>query len=697
VIRSLTAAVLLALAVFRAFADTNELDVAKSALRDGLWDVARRHAGVVESDEARLLVLESLAREGKWSELLSAHDGMGYPVGDGFVYYRALALCRSGSAEAASNVLVKARFSDPGYARPAARLRAELAMAAGRIDVALEELVQAGGEDPDTKLMMADLRQRDGDREVALRLWRDVLAATNAPERVRAVAAVGLGDAAVISNLLATVTSGEVRRFLNFNLGMVQLSSESSFAEGERRIRDAVRDSPDAEGAREAFYALASRRLARKEFAAAAAVYADALEIWPEASKDPALHEGRGMAFSQLGRTDEAVAEFLRTEELSADPERKARAAARAADVLSVAGRVKEATAVYQRVRDAYPDTVTSARLADVLRLREAEERARELYAAFRFDEARIEFERLAKLDAANADRLSLYCVMCVYGIGDDEAAERLATGLAASAVDVNVRAQVSLWLAKYNYNRSRWREARSLFDAYVKLAPRSADAPQALVWSARASLADNDFAGVLSTVARLLADYPDSVYRAAGMMVQGEALIELARFDEAVLVLERTLLVPGVVKEDRIRAGLLRADALFAMGADNPVRYEAALEAYSSLRNGESLPAGQELMVSFKMARTLDKLKRREEAVDMYYSKVLLAYRAGRLAGIAYDDLARATFARAAFLLAEEFESRGRIRQAVHVLDLVRTSDVPAADEAVRRIDRLTRKGVFP
>jgi len=150
-------------------------------------------------------------------------------------------------------------------------------------------------------------------------------------------------------------------------------------------------------------------------------------------------------------------------------------------------------------------------------------------------------------------------------------------------------------------------------------------------------------------------------------------------------------------VKEDRIRAGLLRADALFAMGADNPVRYEAALEAYSSLRNGESLPAGQELMVSFKMARTLDKLKRREEAVDMYYSKVLLAYRAGRLAGIAYDDLARATFARAAFLLAEEFESRGRIRQAVHVLDLVRTSDVPAADEAVRRIDRLTRKGVFP
>ena len=52
-----------ALTLFASFAD--ELEVASEALRDGLWQVARRHATPATNDTARLVVLESWASEGR--------------------------------------------------------------------------------------------------------------------------------------------------------------------------------------------------------------------------------------------------------------------------------------------------------------------------------------------------------------------------------------------------------------------------------------------------------------------------------------------------------------------------------------------------------------------------------------------------------------------------------------------------------
>ena len=82
------------------------------------------------------------------------------------------------------------------------------------------------------------------------------------------------------------------------------------------------------------------------------------------------------------------------------------------------------------------------------------------------------------------------------------------------------------------------------------------------------------------------------------------------------------------------------------------------------------------------------------DQAIDEYYSRVVLAYRDGRAEGSPYDDDARAAFSRAAFRLAEEYESRGSDAQAVAVLRLVVTASVPASAEAEKRIERIHRKG---
>ena len=48
----------------------------------------------------------------------------------------------------------------------------------------------------------------------------------------------------------------------------------------------------------------------------------------------------------------------------------------------------------------------------------------------------------------------------------------------------------------------------------------------------------------------------------------------------------------------------------------------------------------------------------------------------------------------RAAFALADHYESKGNDVQARNILKSVAESDVPAADEARKRIERLKEKG---
>ena len=101
------------LAVFAAAAFADDLPIARKALRDGLWEIARSHAAGSDSDEARLITVESYAREGNWTGLLSALSSWNFPAAEPFVYYRALALARSGEAQAAEGLLKKTVFSDP--------------------------------------------------------------------------------------------------------------------------------------------------------------------------------------------------------------------------------------------------------------------------------------------------------------------------------------------------------------------------------------------------------------------------------------------------------------------------------------------------------------------------------------------------------------------------------------------------------
>lgn len=643
------------------FAD--ELAIAREALRDGLWSVARKHAEAAcpEAGESALLViLESYASENRWDEVKSELVKAGaVSTNAAFAYYRAA--CE------------------------------------GRIDEAIQLLREGSdSEGSAVKMLEADLFVRKGDFDSAKNLWREVLALTNISERVRAVASVNLGDSALLRTAYSNTISTVSKRMIALRLGRVLVEDDATFAEGERLIRATVTDSPDADGAREAIIALVAADVRRSRWPEAIKASAEAVEMWPDIARNALLQECRGTSLSKLGKGDEALQALVRAEELSEDDASRARIILKAGEVLSDLGRGAEAMFKYRTVLEKYPSTETAKKLKRIVDLREKEMRGRGLYGEYRFEEAYKAFSEVAEADPSRVDRMAFYRVLCLYGLGRDEEAASKAAELAARCDDLSVRAEATLWIAKLTYNRGEWKASMQHFLDYANMRADSPTAPSAVLWATRAAFAASDFPRAIAVATLLAERYPDAKEVSPALVVQAEALIEQSRFDEAVLVLERVALSSAATDEDKLHATVLKADALFALGADNAIRYENALEAYRMVSLGPGLDAGLRLSIAFKIGRVLEKLKRPDEAIDQYYTEVVLAYRNGRMSGLRFGDEARAAFSRAAFRLADIFEGRGRDRSAIDVLRLVVESSVPAAEEASKRMERIMKKGRF-
>lgn len=651
-------------AAIAATAAAGDLDIARQALRDEAWEIAREYAGKAAAagatNEARLVILESFASEDRWKDVKASVDAWPDAKGAAFDYYRAVA----GGDHAAAAAILRGKASPEG-------------------------IVAA-------KLFEADALAKSGRRDDAVAIWRDVCAATNVGERALATASVNLMDAAPLRRAYAVMRSAKLRRLVGLRLGRVLVGNAATAAEGARLIRAIVRDAPDADGAREAFLALADAEVSARRWKEAEEAFREAVEIWPDAAKSSAVQEGRGWVLHMLGRNEDALEAFHLAAELAADDPARATAATKEGDMLAALGRDEKATEKYREVIAKYPKTDVAAKLKRVVEIRELEAKGRDLYREYRFEAAHRTFDEVAAADPARRPRMEFFSVLCLFGEGLDEAACRKADALVKDCPDKEVRAETMLWLAKVRYNRREWKESRRLFAECAKEFRDDAKAADALLWAARAAFAGSDFQSAIRLSTQLAAKRPPEPVVAQALLVQGEALIELARFDEAVLVLERVAAAETAGPADRLRAQTLRADALFAMGADNPARYTAALDAYRAILFGDVLSPSARLVVSFKIAKALEKLKRMKEAVDQYYTQVVLAYRDGRMRKVRYDDDARAAFSRAAFRLADEYEGGGDDRRALSVLELVANSDLHAAEEARRRIAKLTSKGMF-
>jgi len=313
-------------------------------------------------------------------------------------------------------------------------------------------------------------------------------------------------------------------------------------------------------------------------------------------------------------------------------------------------------------------------------------------YRLYRFDTAMKDFATVGEADQSRRDEARHVITRCLYALGRDKEAQASAKAFIAAFPESSHLPDMILWIGKFDFNRGKFADARKMFIEYVTRWPSAEWADAALLWAARAAVDDADFKSAVEGVARLVREYPKSLRMTEARLVQASALMELARFSESVLLLDQ-IIATDPTSEWAEEAKLRKGDSLFAMGADNSDRYLKALVTYREALQHPTLSASQILQLNYKAARCLEKLKRIDEAIDAYYSDVVIRYQTNHAQGVWYDDSASGLFVRAAFNVADLYEQKGRSNAAIKVLVRILETDVQGKDEVRARIERLRKK----
>ena len=382
-------------------------------------------------------------------------------------------------------------------------------------------------------------------------------------------------------------------------------------------------------------------------------------------------------------------------------------------------GHVEDAVAVYRLILD----EAAKRRPTPEQRVRALSGRGKALYRVYRFSEAEADFAAVGKLDESRRDEMDFLIVLCKYGAGGDREASAAARALLARMADSPLRVDLQMWLATYDAGHREWPAAIAGFEACATNANVKAERRvEAFVRAARCAVELPDFQKALelavgastNVVANAEAasgaegaakPSADATWAAEALVLQGEALSELGRFEDAEFVLERAARANGGEAMQH-RAALVRANCYFVMGAGDAKRYQSAIDAYGMIQKDESYSPSQRIAASYNMARALEKLNRLDEAADVYYTNVVQAYWDGvrpdgspgaeNAPRVWFDSSARQYFSRAVYNLADHYESRGELQQAARMLEYLVRAGLPAKDEARRRIARLKEKGGF-
>ncbi|MBO5940525.1 MAG: tetratricopeptide repeat protein [Kiritimatiellae bacterium] len=723
------------------------LDVAKQALADGVWHSALTAADEVSLDpgntnlaersEARLIALEALAHMEDDSEIRRRLAEWKDETSDRFRYWKVRSLVRVGDFVQAEGALEKP-FADSTLELPVACLKASLFMASGKYQDALEVM---SGKDIEAAKGLAG--------EDARLIVAEALGKTDKKRRSNQM----------LASLFKDASRKEIKLRAGFLLGFSEMEDSATYTTGVDRVKGLLRSNPGDKISELAAKSFADRLLAAGDALGAEDEYRRYFEIFPAAALNVEVLEGRGQALFRLGRFSEASSAFARAEQLVESAEDKARLAylqasacvsegkfssaasnfersasyggenaPRAcysqADALERSGEIQRASAIYSELAenggvwavkselrlisisvrngmlgeaiDRYtkvlesPDGLSDDEVTDAYL-----GRGRACYRDYRFKEAAADFEIVAARRPALADGMRFLMALCLYGAGRDVEAKKAAVKLMNSTADDELRADLNLWCAKYDYNHGEYKEALGRFVEYASFRKGTSSSADALLWAARCSSAQMEYSKAveLATQAANCAGADKSLFMEA-LFVQGEAVMELGRYPEAAQLFDRVASQAG---EGALyqKALMLKADALYAMGAGDMNRYEEAIGAYRMLFDAGGLSPDLKIEASFKIARALEKLRRTKDAMDQYYKNVVLSYFEETSKGVLLGAPARTFFSRAAFYLVDYYIAAGESRAVKKILERVVASDVPAAKEAKRRLEEMNLKGL--
>ncbi len=250
---------------------------------------------------------------------------------------------------------------------------------------------------------------------------------------------------------------------------------------------------------------------------------------------------------------------------------------------------------------------------------------------------------------------------------------------------------EVMFWAGKYYYNEAKYKDAELSFASIADLYPNHEITPHALYWAGRSATAQDQFTKALEYYSTLAKDHPNSPRLAEARFAQGEVLSELGEFSRAILAFDEVIKnYPTSIWSDLARGR--KGDCNFALGADNPIRYKEAKAAYQMLLQSATAPADAKLQAMYKIGRCDEKMDKITDALSKYM-EVIYAYLNGEFDKSQSNTL---WFTRAAFSAGAIKEEAEDWREAVNIYNRIIEANVPAADEARKRVESIQQKHFY-
>lgn len=374
---------------------------------------------------------------------------------------------------------------------------------------------------------------------------------------------------------------------------------------------------------------------------------------------------------------------FARLAEKHPDASEAQEALLRIAEMDDADGELDKAIEGFERMIKTYPNSVFHP---DALY-----GRGLAYYRLLRFEDALRDFERVTADFPTNAvaeEAFTKYA-MCHYWMGNDKKAVELHEKFLQQHENSRLAPRAMFWIGNYEYNQGNFENAEKQFLLFLEKYQGDSRADGALLWASRAAFARKEYVRSIELLTRMVKEHPDSGKIAEARFAQAEALCELAKFSEAIVILDE--IVNKHPNSDLIPAAWVkRGDSQFMLGGEDHTRYEEAMKSYRMAVN--SLKASLDLILEgeYKTGRCLDKLGRDTDAVDQYYSKVMIRFLEERAKGVWHNENSKRWFALASSKAADIMEARKEWRQAVRILERVVASGVPQVEDTQERIKRI-------
>ena len=337
-----------------------------------------------------------------------------------------------------------------------------------------------------------------------------------------------------------------------------------------------------------------------------------------------------------------------------------------------------------------YTTLISASDTNDQLRRRAFLARGRCYYRNKSLDIAISDFAKAEEGGLDSADDATMYHVYALYGLGQDKEAVKLAEAFVGRDSDSPVRPTLAFWLAQYYYSTLNFKESARRFTDFAAKWPEDTRAPRALLWSAKADLRQSENQNALDTLAALGNGYGESEVMPEARYTQAKALCNLARFEEAVTLIDSsTTKFPE--SPFTTRALILKGDAIFSLYGTAKSVYSItnALSAYEIAGGRADATAETRLECNYKSGRCLEKGGDAGTVAQYYYDNVIAPfYNLADNGDVSPQCVS--FYEKAVFASARLHEQAGTPRKALAALRRLVEYDTPERAQAEREIARI-------